>query len=160
MSYKSRLYLQTFISLSSEQIFPLAPQTTKVHEIFNKFWKAIEIVRAGRPEGGYLLSVIFVQIKDTSCQMKLLDELLEGDINIKEFTAECKAINKRRAKQKQFALEVGNLTWEEATRLYPLHTTAEAMDRYIGFNFKRILPEVWRAHVRSAKRFKEGVGMY
>ena len=101
----------------------------------------------------------FLQVKDTNCQIELLQELLDKKMDFKSFTAECQLITKRRQAQNQFMKETRTSSWEEATREYPRHTTAAAMDRFTGFNFKRSLPDVWRDHISSAKRFKTGTGM-
>ena len=113
--------------------------------------------------GGDLKSYLFqdfTKITDTECQKELLRELLDGTFNMNEFKSECKTINKRGEAQRAFMKAVGESSWETTSEVYPLHSTAESLDRFNGLNFKRSLPEVWRSYIKSAKRFKEGIGMY
>ena len=97
----------------------------------------------------------FLQIRDSDCQVHMLEELAKGTTDLKNFKEECKAIIKRRARQVQFMKELCIPDWKTAEEEYPLHTTAAAMDRFEGLNFNKALHDVWRDHITSAKKYKE-----
>ena len=97
----------------------------------------------------------FLQIRDSDCQVQLLEELAKGKTDLKNFKEECKAIIKKWARQVQFMKELCIPDWERAKEEYPLHTTAAAMDWYEGFNFNKSLHDVWHDHITSAKKYEE-----
>ena len=81
----------------------------------------------------------FLKINDKTCQVDVLEELVSGQLSLKEFKVESKFINKRWIAQTQFNKDVGLGSWDRCREVYPHHTMVEAMDRFSGLNFSKTL---------------------
>ena len=89
----------------------------------------------------------------------MLQEVVAGKKSLTEFADERLDIKRRQNTQKQFLRETGCQSWEMAEERYPIHTSREAVDRFLGINFKKGAPHSWNEHIKGAKQHKETQGM-
>ena len=63
---------------------------------------------------------------------KLLSSVESKEISIGEMAKQAKKIKNLKEVQKKFIELTGVTTWEEAQALFPIFTTAEALDEFVG----------------------------
>ena len=97
----------------------------------------------------------FLRITDTETQKELLQDLVDGRMNLKEFAQECGLVARRQVVQQEFVRATGVKTWERATTDYRLHTSSQAIVRFSFVDLKRTKPETWWNFINSAKKSRD-----
>ncbi len=96
-----------------------------------------------------------LRICDPETQKELLQDLVDGKLNLKQFTQECGLVARRQIVQQEFVRATGVKTWERATTDYKVHASSQAIDRFSSVDLKRTKPETWWNFINSAKKSRD-----
>lgn len=86
---------------------------------------------------------------------RLLQSLINAEITIAEFQKEAKVLQKLQTVQQMFLDLMGLTNWQEATQLFPLHTTREMLEHFTTLSLRRI-PEKLKMFCRRLRAHAEG----
>ncbi|XP_070534462.1 uncharacterized protein [Ptychodera flava] len=93
------------------------------------------------------------KVLDAQTIQALLQDAIDHNISLEQFTQESTILSKLRRVQRAFIHETGVRDWEEAVKTYPHETTRERLLRFTNLKFKALhIPETFVQYCQRVKR--------